>query len=552
MAEAIPSPRSNRRIGLLVVILTALVALAAVAADAALRQNVEKSQRSEVLLVRLQGLSYHLSALEWQSIGEEQVSLETAEDVQSTRDEMVRTMGDLEQLDPGAERLRSVRQAYEAYGSAVGEEFRLIRAGDLDQARLLDEEQVDPGFKTLSETVASASTVYRAKARRLERVAILGFALVLLLATAAIALLFWRLQKAQTATERAISEQRALAQREEDLRLLSEMGERLLAGPTVMEAYDVIAESARPLFPNESGALYVLDAAHNVLEAATTWGEFPTHSSELVFAPDECWALRRGQVYGGADTSDSPLCQHVSQPRPASHLCVPMMAHGETLGVLHLRHSKSPQTGEARSLDSALTSKRQLAITVAEHVALALMNITLQDTLRDQAIRDPLSGLFNRRYMEETFARELGRAARGNTSVSVVMLDIDHFKLINDTFGHAAGDAVIVELGTLLRSSIRREDISCRYGGEEFVLVLPGASSHDACRRAEQLRGDVQRLSVQYGGQSVPAIAVSLGLAVFQEHGRTAESLLDAADAAMYRAKAEGGNRLVVAQASGG
>ena len=195
--------------------------------------------------------------------------------------------------------------------------------------------------------------------------------------------------------------------------------------------------------------------------------------------------------------------------------------------------------------------KRQLAETVAEHIALALANLRLQEALRYQAIRDPLTGLFNRRYMEETFKRELDRASRRKTTVGVIMLDIDNFKLFNDTFGHAAGDAVLIEVSALLKAHVRGEDIPCRYGGEELLLILLEAQLRDTHRRAEQLRSEIQHLSVQYEGQSLGAITVSLGIASYPEHGATVESLLAAADSALYRAKNEGRNQSVVAQAGG-
>jgi diguanylate cyclase (GGDEF)-like protein len=171
----------------------------------------------------------------------------------------------------------------------------------------------------------------------------------------------------------------------------------------------------------------------------------------------------------------------------------------------------------------------------------------LRKELLDQAITDSLSGLFNRRHMEEVLERELRRAIRNDAHVGVVMIDVDHFKIINDTCGHAAGDATIVALSSLLQGRIRGEDLACRYGGDEFLLVFPGASLADSLGRAEQLRGEVERMSVGYGGRELPGMSVSLGVAMFPEHGKTVDALLRAADDALYRAKDEGRNRTIVA-----
>jgi diguanylate cyclase (GGDEF)-like protein len=185
---------------------------------------------------------------------------------------------------------------------------------------------------------------------------------------------------------------------------------------------------------------------------------------------------------------------------------------------------------------------------VAEHIALALANLKLQETLRDQAIRDPLTGLFNRRYMEESLEREVSRAGRSGIPVGVIMLDIDHFKHFNDTFGHEAGDTLLGALGNFLRAHIRGGDIACRYGGEEFTLILPDASFDATRDRAEQLREAVTKLNVLHRGETLGPITLSLGVATFPEHGSIGQAVLLAADGALYRAKHEGRNRVVVAQ----
>jgi diguanylate cyclase (GGDEF)-like protein len=181
---------------------------------------------------------------------------------------------------------------------------------------------------------------------------------------------------------------------------------------------------------------------------------------------------------------------------------------------------------------------------VSERIALAIVNLRLRETLRDQSIRDPLTELYNRRYLLETMMRELSRANRRKTSIGVMMMDIDHFKIFNDSYGHDVGDHLLQSLGIYLLRNIRGEDVACRYGGEEFVLVLPDTSLKDTMRRAGELREGISRLSVLHAGKTLGGITVSIGVSAFPGHGRTMEALLKAADLALYRAKNEGRNRV--------
>ncbi|HEY9844981.1 MAG TPA: diguanylate cyclase, partial [Candidatus Caenarcaniphilales bacterium] len=327
-----------------------------------------------------------------------------------------------------------------------------------------------------------------------------------------------------------------LEQRNRETTLLSEMGELLQACLTVAEAYTVITQCVQPLFPDMPGGLFVMSASKNLVEAVATWGAPVT--SEILFAPAECWALRRGQAHLVADTHSGLCCKHLYHLMPGEYCCVPMMAQGDALGVLYL---SSLERGRLTA------AKQRLAVTVAEQIALALANLQLRETLQNQSIRDPLTGLFNRRYLDESLERELHRAKRNLQSLGIIMLDVDYFKRFNDTFGHEAGDALLRELGLLLQGYIRGADIACRYGGEEFLLLLPEASLDATYQRAEQLRQAVKHLNVQHRRQAVGAVTLSLGVAVFPEHGLTAEVVVRAADVALYRAKAEGRDRIVTA-----
>jgi GGDEF domain-containing protein len=258
-----------------------------------------------------------------------------------------------------------------------------------------------------------------------------------------------------------------LAERVNELDHINRLGELLHACFTLQEAYAVLERELRELFRGESGAVFACSASRNLIESVARWGANPQNSAG-VFAMEECWALRSGRAHVVDDTRSGPLCTHLPSPPPGAYLCTPLVAQGDALGVLHVAFF-----ARGRLAGAPLTeAKRRLADAVGEQVALGLANVKLREVLRSQSIRDPLTGLFNRRYMEETLEREVRRAQRAVRPMAVLMLDLDHFKRVNDEFGHDAGDALLRELGNLLLRNLRREDVACRYGGEEFVLVL--------------------------------------------------------------------------------
>jgi diguanylate cyclase (GGDEF)-like protein/PAS domain S-box-containing protein len=346
--------------------------------------------------------------------------------------------------------------------------------------------------------------------------------------------------------ENARQETRALQQRTTEITLLSQLGTLLHACLTTEEAFKVFGQFAPRLFPNESGALYVLSPSHNVLESASSWGDFP--AGEQVFPPDDCWALRSGRMHYVDEASSAVLCSHLSATPTVAHLCVPMAAQGETLGILHVHSNPMNSPGRKEAIRPLSVSDRQLATAVAEQVGLALANLKLRETLRLLSVRDPLTGLFNRRFMQESLERELRRAARSNKPLGGILLDIDHFKQFNDSYGHEAGDTVLRELGGFLHSQIRGEDIACRVGGEEFLLILPDTSLDTTLQRAEKLREESKKISIQYGGRPLATITLSMGVAAFPVHGNTCDAVLRSADEALYQAKAQGRDRVVVAK----
>jgi diguanylate cyclase (GGDEF)-like protein/PAS domain S-box-containing protein len=328
-----------------------------------------------------------------------------------------------------------------------------------------------------------------------------------------------------------------LEQRTREMTLLSEMGDMLRACLTTDEAHTVIVRVAQQIFPVQSGALYVISPARNLVEAVAVWGD-PTHI-ERVFSPEECWALRRGRVHWVEDARVGLVCKHLHHPPPESYLCVPMMAQSQALGILLLTQPPNARLTEA---------KQRLALAMAEHIAMALSNLKLHETLRSQSIRDPLSGLFNRRFMEESLELELRRSARNRRPLGMIALEVDGFHDLGRAYGEDAENTVLIEIGKLLQTIVRKEDIVCRFGDEKFAILLPQASLEVTAQRAESLRDMAKNLEILHREHLLNAITFSAGIAGFPDHGRTAEALIRAADAALQRALRDGGDRVIVPQ----
>lgn len=323
--------------------------------------------------------------------------------------------------------------------------------------------------------------------------------------------------------------------------LLGELSDLLQSCLSTEEAHKLITDRAQILFPGSSGAVCVTANSRDLVEVLATWGE--PSLVERFFAPKDCWALRRGRIHVLGEDSTVLACAHLGEIRPQCAMCVPMMAHGEAIGLLYLDR-RSGQTAQPSHWSEP---EQRLARTLAEHAALALANLKLREILRSQSVRDPLTGLYNRRYMEESLELELRRAVRKKCSLGVMMLDVDHFKRFNDRFGHEAGDSVLQALANLFRTQLRGGDVACRYGGEEFTMILPEASLEATRLRAEQLREAAKAAISQFRGGSLDQVTLSVGVASFPDKGTTVEALLRAADAALYRAKEQGRDRVVVA-----
>jgi diguanylate cyclase (GGDEF)-like protein/PAS domain S-box-containing protein len=327
-----------------------------------------------------------------------------------------------------------------------------------------------------------------------------------------------------------------LEKRNQELTLLSEMGDMLQSCAKAEEAYKIISSFLKQIFQEDAGALLMLETPANLLRAVSVWGGYTV--KEEVIPREQCWAFRTGRLYG-ASAYHPDICDHQKDDTD-NFLCVPMMAQGEALGVLHW------QTPSAQT--ALPDSKKRLVVTVAEHMALALANLKLRDTLHHQSIRDSLTGLYNRRHLDEALTLEIYRATRNNQPLGLILFDIDHFKKFNDTFGHDAGDTVLRELGEFLQERTRKTDVVCRYGGEEFLIIMPAASLETTTQRAEQLREQIKLLNIMHQGKSIGKVTISVGVTAIPENGNSAKTLIKIADEALYQAKAEGRDRTVRGQ----
>ncbi|KAA1424184.1 sensor domain-containing diguanylate cyclase [Nocardioides antri] len=320
---------------------------------------------------------------------------------------------------------------------------------------------------------------------------------------------------------------------------LAELGNLLAACETATEAFAMVEHGLKTMFDHLSGAMYLYRASRNILELRTSWGEVDATES---MNPRDCWGLRRGHSHFVEMDSATLSCEHVSE-QTGDSICIPMSAHGETLGMLHVIGHRTSTTG----MVPFTPLQRQLTVLVAEQVSLAFANIGLRERLGIQALRDPLTGLRNRRFADEWIHQEVARGERNDRSLGVIMIDIDHFKRVNDTYGHDAGDAMLKAIAQMLEQALRPQDLPCRYGGEEFLVLVSEVDVTTLHDRAEELRRQVEVLSVEFRRTTLPPVTMSAGVAVYPEHGKTAGEIIEAADAALYAAKRAGRNTTRIA-----
>jgi diguanylate cyclase (GGDEF)-like protein/PAS domain S-box-containing protein len=327
-----------------------------------------------------------------------------------------------------------------------------------------------------------------------------------------------------------------LKKRSERATMLAKMGELLQSCISREEVFAAALGFAPKIFPAARGAVALLNTGRSLAEVIGSWTECQLPLTE--FEPTACWALRTGHPHLVVAGDTTAPCGHAAGVNN-TYLCIPILAQGETLGILHFQ-----STDEAPQMDA---SELSFKTTFAGQVGLSITNIRLREALRTQSVRDALTGLYNRRYLEEVLERETRRAGRAGLSMGILMLDLDHFKRFNDTYGHDAGDAVLRETAAFLLKNVRAEDFVCRFGGEEFVVILPTADLEGSRMRGERLRSSMRELTIMHQGKSLGMVTLSVGVATFPANGMSPKELMTAADAALYEAKRGGRDQVAVA-----
>lgn len=347
--------------------------------------------------------------------------------------------------------------------------------------------------------------------------------------------------------DQEISQQKAMLEElvvnlrdsEHERTLLHQTGDMLNSAKNIDEACAIVQRTAQVMFPGWSGAISTSDAAGN-LTVRDRWGGHMVERMLPTFGNEQCWALRRGRSHTFLDARRSVPCQHLEcADHPHPTLCVPMVADGKVVGALHLM-------ADAHAVDGEVMRTMERAERLGETLKLSLSNLGLRATLQEQAVRDGLTGLYNRRLLAERLPAEIQRCLRTDQMLVLAMMDIDHFKRFNDQFGHEAGDLVLHAVARCIGESVRGYDLACRYGGEEFCVVLPGCSVDAAMARLQSMRQMSSSLTLRHGGQPLPRVTLSGGLALAREE--SPEQLIARADAALYAAKAAGRDRVIVAE----
>ncbi|MCX7973002.1 MAG: diguanylate cyclase [Candidatus Aminicenantes bacterium] len=339
---------------------------------------------------------------------------------------------------------------------------------------------------------------------------------------------------------------RQLEKRNEEANLLIQMGDAFQMAQNEKEVIAIALNYAKKFFPEESGALYLKSKDGQLLQKNESWGAFQFKAD--YFFPEECWAVRKGQPHEINDPEKDILCPHLAleEKSPQPFLCLPLVAFSESLGVLVMTCCHPRGDEDKLSQEEFRANRQWLARSFAQRLAIAIFTIRLRESLKEQSIRDPLTRLYNRRFLEESLDREILRAHRSGQLIAVMMLDIDHFKQVNDLYGHDTGDVVLQEIARVLEKSVRREDVICRYGGEEFAIIMPVNSLEVAISRAELILDRVRLLKIYYKNNIFQNLTISIGLAFFPDDGTSSGDLLKAADEALFEAKRQGRNRLVL------
>lgn len=334
--------------------------------------------------------------------------------------------------------------------------------------------------------------------------------------------------------------------RKQETRGLSQLDEWLQSCKSLDELLMIVGKFLSRLFESSAGELYIYSNSRDVLDGACSWG---IDAPRAHIQPDECWGLRRGRLYQYEEGEVNFTCNHVSETitdeYDGRYLCIPIIAHGDTVGLLHIRFSISGSDAEAPAIP---VERVEFAIRCSERISLAIANVKLRDELRDQSTKDPLTGLYNRRYFLDRCRREISQAERCNQPIGLISLDADFFKKFNDTHGHDAGDMVLRSISDVMTEMFNGPETVARFGGEEFSILLPDTTPEKAFERAEALRQKIETNVLRYDDRALPKVTISAGVASFPASGTSPQELLREADRALYQAKDGGRNRAVLAQ----
>ncbi|MGQ0700090.1 MAG: PAS domain S-box protein [Panacagrimonas sp.] len=322
--------------------------------------------------------------------------------------------------------------------------------------------------------------------------------------------------------------------RNEELTLIAEMSQLLSAANNLGEAGQVVMLYLPRIFLQADGALYLADATHESFQRKTHWGAAPPGAP--VFPSADCWALRRGEIHHVEGEADALYCPHVSSHSYRHpHLCVPIQTLGAQMGLIELAWGRAAD---------GWAPEMPLVKMVADKIGLAFGNLRLREELSRQALIDPLTGLNNRRWLENWLRARVARHARSGEGFAVLMIDVDHFKSVNDEYGHEAGDRALREIGRVLASSVREDEAVARFGGEEFTVVLDTDHPSQAMAAGQRIREAVACMRVQFKDGEPLALTVSIGVALFPLDGADAQNVIERADAALYEAKHRGRDRV--------
>lgn len=314
---------------------------------------------------------------------------------------------------------------------------------------------------------------------------------------------------------------------------LDQLSQSLQSCVSNAEVASAVALCAKDMIPKSSGAL-LLKTGPDKSKMLVKWGNY---IHDEILQTKGCCAMLQNQPDCAGEAITATNCSQLSTDQ-SKYICIPLITHNELVGALHLIEL------DTASHVSRPAHTHWVANSIAERAAIAIRNAKQLQKLRFKATRDVLTGLYNRRFMEETLIIEERRALRRGLPIGIMMLDVDHFKRYNDTYGHDAGDALLRTFGGLVQTTVRKCDIPCRYGGEEFVVILPGADLKDTCQRAEMLRIAIENLDTRHNNQALGVVTVSIGAASFPQNGDSWQSVLKKADQALYQAKHAGRNRV--------